>query len=707
MRKAKKLVLLLSLLMLFWTLDTPMKVSAYVPYETYTYDTHANGDFFLSPHAYVPEKSIDSYAIGLETALNNPSDLFVDKDGYVYIADTGNNRIVVLDENYGQVRILTGYTTNEGETSEFNQPKAVFVNDEGHLYVGDTLNNRIVVFDSMGQQMNVFDAPSEELLQNVIFEPSALVVDNFDRIYVVSQSTNMGILALDSNGVFQGFIGAEKTTGTFMDIVKDFFRTDAQKARLRQNVPTEYNNINIDKDGFIYVTSSALDAYEQHATTRRKEGSAHPIKKLNPAGTDVMKRNGAFNQGGDLIWQKDVSRFIDIALTDNNVYSALDSTGGKIFTYDGEGNLLYAFGGKGSQLGVFQMPVALTYKGDDLLVLDARTASITVFNRTEYGEQFAKAINLQNNRKYTEAAKEWEKLLQMNSNYEQAYNGIATAYMRMGKYKEAMENYRYGNDLDGYGEAYAAYRKNIMEHFILLIPIAVIVLVIIIRKISERINRVNEAGWSKVGKPSLKEELCFGWYVIFHPFDGFYELKRSKKGGLRGATVILTVAVLEDLFRQIATGYIVTGKEWARVSVIDAFMSIGFLVLLWTVANWALTTLMDGKGRMRDIYIASCYALIPMILLGFPTTLLTNICTTSELQFIHFFYAVGTLWTVMLIFFGALVTNDYSLLKNIVTTAASVVGMAFIAFVGVLTINLFVSLFGFVKTLANEIIYRI
>jgi hypothetical protein len=116
---------------------------------------------------------------------------------------------------------------------------------------------------------------------------------------------------------------------------------------------------------------------------------------------------------------------------------------------------------------------------------------------------------------------------------------------------------------------------------------------------------------------------------------------------------------------------------------------------------------MDGKGRMRDIYIASCYALIPMILLGFPTTLLTNICTTSELQFIHFFYAVGTLWTVMLIFFGALVTNDYSLLKNIVTTAASVVGMAFIAFVGVLTINLFVSLFGFVKTLANEIIYRI
>lgn len=183
-------------------------------------------------------------------------------------------------------------------------------------------------------------------------------------------------------------------------------------------------------------------------------------------------------------------------------------------------------------------------------------------------------------------------------------------------------------------------------------------------------------------------------------------MKRSKKGGVRGATVILAAAVLEGLYEQIGTGYIMTGTEWARVSILDAFMSIGSLVLLWTASNWAFTTLMDGKGRLKDIYVASCYALIPMVILGFPATLLTNVCTASETQFITFFYSIGAIWTLILIFFGALVTNDYSLLKNILTTIMSMIGMAFIAFVLVLTVNLFVSMYSFIQSLANEIIYR-
>ena len=175
---------------------------------------------------------------------------------------------------------------------------------------------------------------------------------------------------------------------------------------------------------------------------------------------------------------------------------------------------------------------------------------------------------------------------------------------------------------------------------------------------------------------------------------------------MKGATFILVLAVAEQLFRGIATGYIVTGSDWVRVSVVDAFMSVGFLAILWTVANWCFTTLMDGKGRMKDIYIATCYALIPMVMFGFPCTIVTNFCTESELQFVDFFYALGTIWTFALVFLGALVVNEYSLLKNIVTTILALVGMAFIAFIGILGVNLFTSMFGFLQTLANEIIYR-
>ncbi len=679
----------------------------YVPYQTYGYDSHANGDYYISPHAYVPERGIDYFDMGLDVKLSDPSDLTTDKEGNIYIADTGNNRIVILNSKFRVKAVITEYVNNEGENVTFNQPRAVFVAEGGDIYVGDTLNCRIVKFDKDLNLLKVIDSPSEELLQKVIFEPSALAVDNYDRIYVISQSTNMGVIALDSEGVFQGFIGAEKTKGTFWDIVKDAFMREEKKAAAHLNVPTEYNNINIDEKGFLYVTSSAYSASDQYSAMKDKAGIANPIKKLNPSGTDVLKRNGPFNQGGDLNYKGDCSRFIDVALAKDNVYSVLDSHQGKIFTYDGDGNLLYAFGGMGSALGVFHMPVALTYIDDKLLVLDARTSKITVFGRTDYGDSIAKAIELQNARKYTEAAEQWGRVLEMNNTFEQAYRGIATAYMRLGDYKAAMENYRYGSDLDGYSEAYVAHRKELMGHFMILIPIGIILIVLLVRSAAKKMKAVNDAGWSKKTPSTLKEELCYGWYVIFHPFDGFYELKRSRKGTMKGALVFFALAVLEDLFKQVGSGYIVTGRDWARVSIVDAFMSVGALVILWTLANWGLTTLMDGKGKLKDIFIAGCYALIPIIIIGFPTTIATNFCSKSELVFVSFFTSFAYVWTLLLIFFGALVTNEYSLLKNIFTTFFSVVGMACIAFVSILTVNLFVSLFGFVQTIANEIIYRI
>lgn len=303
------------------------------------------------------------------------------------------------------------------------------------------------------------------------------------------------------------------------------------------------------------------------------------------------------------------------------MYSLLDSTDGKIFTYDVEGNLMYVFGGSGTQMGVFQRPSAIAYKGTDLLALDSSTGELTIFSRTEYGDVFAEALHLQGNRKYTEAAEKWKELIKLNGNYEQAYNNIGTSYMRLGMYEEAMVNYKNGNDLDGYKDAYNSYRKGIMEKYILLFLVAAAVIVFLIAKGTKKLKAANDAAWTKHGKYTLREELCYGWYVIFHPFDGFYELKRERRGTMKGALVIFTAAIAENLFRSMATGYIVTGSEFARVSIVDAFMSVGFLVILWSVANWCFTTLMDGKGRMKDIFIASSYALIPMIMFGFPVPL--------------------------------------------------------------------------------------
>ncbi len=682
-----------------------VKAYAYVPYETYTYD--ALGWFFISPHAYEPEGVMNAYDLGLETALNSPGDIITDDQGYIYIADTGNSRILVLDENYQLVRNISSFLDENGEEQTFNQPGGIFVTGDRSLYVADSKNSRIVVLDAEGKLIRILPPPASDVLQGLIYEPSAVAVDEYGRIYVIARSTNMGVISLEEDGTFVGFIGAEKTRGNFMDIISDLFRTEAQKARSAQNVPTEYNNIAIDKEGFPYVTSSALEAGAQYGSMMNNDTSATPIKKLNPAGVDVLKRNGAFGQGGDIEFIGDVSRFIDVAIGEDGTYSVLDSTRSRVFTYDINGNLLYVFGGSGTQAGVFRRPVALCYHGSDILVLDATTGVVTVFTRTAYGDSIAQALKYQNERNYTAAALQWHKVLELNSNFEQAYSGVASSYMRLEQYEDAMINYKLGNNLKGYRKAFTEYRRELMADYFLLIPAGMLLIVLGLGFLIRRVKKINNEGWGKHGKRTLKEELCFSYYTMFHPFDGYYELKRDNRGTMRGALVIFGLAIFNYLFNQFASGYMVTGMIWRKISLYDAFMSVGFLVILWTVANWALTTLMDGKGRMRDIFIATSYSLMPMILLGIPATILSNFVTSGELQFVFFMNNLGLYWTVFLIFFGVLTTNEYTLGKNTLTTLLSLVGMGFIAFIGVLFINVLSEMWEFGRTIVFEIIYRI
>ena len=88
------------------------------------------------------------------------------------------------------------------------------------------------------------------------------------------------------------------------------------------------------------------------------------------------------------------SQFTDIVYRENGIYSCLDRKRGRIFTYDHEGNLLYIFGGLGTQEGTFFMPVAIEDIGGSLVVLDATGASIVCFEETEYGRLINDAVAL-------------------------------------------------------------------------------------------------------------------------------------------------------------------------------------------------------------------------------------------------------------------------------------------------------------------------
>jgi len=682
------------------------------PYKTYTYDI--NGRPQLSPDAYTPIMQIDSAYMGLPSAMSDPRDLFVGPDGRIYIVEGGNNRVDVLDPNFKFLFAISSFVNDQGVPDSLNGPSGCFVTDE-YIYVADTENNRIVVFTLDGEIDHILEAPTSAVFeQNNIYKPVALAVDSAKRIYVVSSTTYQGIIALNEKGEFQGFIGAQRVTYNIIDIIWRSFQTAEQRALSTQYISTEYNNITIDEEGFIYVTTSSIDEGAQRASIRDKASPYAPVKKLNTAGSDVMSRNGFFSPHGEVNINdspifSDItgpSKIIDVALGEEGTWSIIDEKRSRIYTYDQDGNLLFAFGDKGMQVGNIQSIEAIAYKGSDLLVLDKTANNITLYSRTEYGDILINALRNENQRRYERAIDDYKAILQRNSNFDTAYVGIGKALYRQGKWTEAMEYFKAAYDVPNFSNAFKMYRQEWVSKYFIVIPIVVVLVCWGLMKFFSFAAKVNKKTAISTKKRTFGQEILYGFHLIFHPFDGFWDLKHEKRGSIRGAIFYIALSVLAFTYQAIGRSYIFNPRA-TYASILVQVTSLLVPLFLWVTANWCLTTLMDGEGSFKDIFVATSYSLLPLPMFIIPATLLTNVLLDSERGIYTMLITIAWYWVGILIFFGMMVTHDYTLGKNIITSIGTIVGMAFIMFVMILLSTLVVKMVGFVSSIVTEISYRL
>ena len=205
----------------------PTVISAATPYATYTYS--AQGQVLTSPAAYVPDTVVDSAYIGLSTKFDDPRDLFVGPDEKVYLVDAANARVIVMDRYFKYLFEIKAFTNEHGVPDSFANPSGVFVNEE-YIYVCDTDNNRIVMFDLEGNYIKIVPKPVSNLFEEgSIYKPVACAVDEYGRIFVVSSTTYQGIIVLNDNGDFYGFIGAQKVTISALEIIWRNIQTDEQR----------------------------------------------------------------------------------------------------------------------------------------------------------------------------------------------------------------------------------------------------------------------------------------------------------------------------------------------------------------------------------------------------------------------------------------------------------------------------------------------
>ena len=206
----------------------------------------------------------------------------------------------------------------------------------------------------------------------------------------------------------------------------------------------------------------------------------------------------------------------------------------------------------------------------------------------------------------------------------------------------------------------------------------------------------------------LASEVGYAWHILWRPFDGFWDLKHEKKGSKLSATVILVALVLAFIIQQQFTGVLYGNTEVSKLqsNIIFTIFGVLFPFFLWCISNWCLTTLMDGEGTFGDIYMATAYACVPLIIILMPLSILSNWMALDMFSYYVFFTSAAIAWTGFLMVVSTLVVHQYGIFKTLITCGLIIVGIVIIIFLVLLFYNLCSQLFGFVLSIVNEITFR-
>lgn len=451
-----------------------INVQAKTTYPSYTYNEW--NESTPAPDSYVPFKVRNGWEMG-SGALKEPKDFFMNKEGKLYISDTGNNRIVITDTNLNFLEEISTVLI-EGQEEALTGPEGLFVAEDGTLYITQPPLGRILIVRGR-EVVQIIEKPDDPLIgADFIFSPIKVGVDIYGRIYVLSKGNYSGLMKFSETGEFIDFFGANKvevTAKMLLDYTWKNLLSDEQRAAMASILPIEYSNIDCSDDGFIYTTTVG---------TRLP---VNQIKKLNPLGNNTYFSRGKEEVNfGDLeiAYVKATampSSFIDVKVDKEGFIFGLDLTKGRIFERDQEGNLTAVFGGLGNQKGTFLTPAAIESYEDKVYVLDSMKHNVTIFMPTDYGTLIREAILLYTEGRYEESSVVWQEVSKRNVNSTIAHIGQGKALSQSKEYKAAMEAFQKGADRYDYSRAFMRYRLETIREYAPVFVIGVIVLAVVIK----------------------------------------------------------------------------------------------------------------------------------------------------------------------------------------------------------------------------------
>lgn len=653
MMKKKILILFLfATSLLFSLMPTSPKVVASSS-TTYTYALDDDGYFVQTQDAYLPGQTITYLG------LDKPSDIAVDNQNRLVIADTGNERIVVYNPR-------TGLVDYEFTYPDFVAPTGVYVVLEestyvglGDIYVSDPVAGYIFHFDALGNLVEKFGKPDSIMYETILFEPQKVAVDKAGIMYIISKGTSDGIVKLSNEGNFLGFFSSNKVTLTLREQFQQFIYTDEQLDNLGLIfTPPVFSSVYIDDDGIVYSSSSGI----------RVEN----IKKHNTQGTNMFQ---------DMFVATET--IADLYVDNQGMIYTADQKG-YISVYTNEGEFVYIFGSISdvSVAGFFKTLVGIAVDQDgQIWTVDSGNNYIQSFVPTEYATKIYQAINLYNETKYDEAIDLWTTVLSLNQLSVLAHNGIAKNYLQIEEYDLAAFHFKIAGNRTLYSEAYWEIRNIwLQEYLILMIGLFALATIgyYVIKATNKKYHYLQPITnqIDKVKQVKVIHDVLYMKEVIKKPSDSFYYLKRKRHGSYLGATIILVLTFFSYLLFVAGKGFI-----FQMTSINDLDLSsiiLGFVILigLFILCQYLVTSIQDGEGTLGEIYKGVSYSMYPFILACIASTLFSYVATNNEVFILNVIFLFGLGYSILLVFISIAEIQNYTFgqtIKSILLTILFVV----------------------------------
>lgn len=666
------------------------------PYINYMYgDLSDSKKAIVTKAVYAPEKVIFAKDIGL-SSFNELKGVYT-FENMLYILDSGNGRIVKLDKDYNVIEIISKIK-NGNEILDFTGAQGIFVDETG-LYIADTQNKRVICCLKSGAVKIIVRPDSTIIPEDYNFAPIKFIRNRNGYYYLLCEGSYYGLMAFSSKFEFMGFFGASTVKSTVFSAIKSLvtsvFMTEEKQAATLQKLPYQISDACIDRNGFISTVNSEKTGQWRVLGLNGK----NTLKYMSADADDLNFGDNPISYPDKTAkYQGEVRQKFVAVTSDNKGFTyLLDGVRGKIFMYDEKCNNIAVFGGKSDngECGTFVTPSSIACFGNDIVVSDYVNQNFTVFSLTDFGNNIVIAQELTNKGQHLKAKENWEKVVAADAAYPLSYRSLSRVAYNNGDYSESLKLSKLGSDYTTYALAFKSVRTGFFKDNFVWIFITVVALItafiwLLIYLKNYEVVLIKNA------------KLRTAVTAFYHPFNSFNAIREKGLGSIIIATVFLFIFYAIRITATLEAGYLYNGVDTENFNAIFIFLGTVGIVFLWTVINWAVSVLFDGKGRYKDIYCATCYSLSPLIIYYFIFLILSHTSVPSANSGLETLWTICVLLTAILLLISMTVLHDFSFFKSIGTAFLTVIGMGIAVFVIFIVLTLGQDAIAFIVSIVNE-----